>query len=124
MCQLVHCKYYVEVKVLNYSNPSGRCRDCEVVRGKYWTATCCDDHEWGDVCGGNLLCDSYFTYCLRPFGSKERGCGSVQNWTSTVNENDGWVNFTEDTVLGLSNPLKLPGLMNEDTNGSMVLLLL
>ena len=108
------------MKVLNYTNPTGRCRDCQQ-NGFEWSSSCCDDFEQFDDCSGSLLCDSYFTYCLKPFGSEERGCDNKQNWTSTVNEDDGWVNFTQETVLGLENPIKLLGLMNEHTNGSMVI---
>ena len=113
LCLLVHGRYYVEVQVFNYSNPSGRCRDCQLSSYE-WIASCCDDTEDFDVCSGSQRCDSYFTYCLRPFGSEGKGCEDKENRTSTINEDDQWMNFSRKTVLGLENPLKLPGLTNGD----------
>ena len=105
----------MEVQVFNYSNPTGKCRDCRLPGYAHlWSTSCCDDTENFDACNGSQRCDSYFTYCLRPFGSEGNGCADKENWTSTVNEDDQWMNFSQKTVLGLENPLKLPGLTNGD----------
>ena len=101
----VEGRYFLEVSVHGYSNPTGTCRDCSVdgqrVRG------CCDRFRTTD-CSGDLLCDSFFTYCV---GSDDGGCvDPLQQRTSAVNINDGPVNFSQSTVLGLENPLILQGL--------------
>ena len=61
--------------------------------------------------------DSYFIYCLRPFGDVRQppeGCfRSSQEYrnTSSVNFNDGLqFDFSQSTVLGLNNPQILSGL--------------
>ena len=121
LCLLVHGKYYVEVQVFNYSNPSGKCRDCQLPGYVHeWSTSCCDDAEDFGACSGSQRCDSYFTYCLRPFGSEGKGCAHKENWTSTVNENDRGIHFSRKTVLGLENPLKLPGLTNGDRSMDQV----
>ena len=76
---------------------------------------CCDRHNTTEC--SDFLCDTYFDYCLRPLGSKEEGAGgcSYSGYVvSTSNRNDGFVNFSRSTVtvLGLDNPLILPGLTN------------
>ena len=101
----VEGRYFLEVSVHGYSNPTGRCRGCslngESERG------CCD-RFLTTVCRGDLLCDSFFTYCI---GNGDRGClDPLQQRMSAVNVNDGPVNFSQSTVLGLENPLILQGL--------------
>ena len=34
---IVHGNYYVEIEVLNYTNPTGQCRDCQLL-GYEWSA--------------------------------------------------------------------------------------
>ena len=64
---------------------------------------------------GNRRCDTFFTYCLRPLNTTGFDCGSSSGSEiqSGVNENDAAVNFSQSTVLGLSNPINLPGLTND-----------
>ena len=67
-------------------------------------------------CGGDERCDSYFTYCLRPFGESQLNtsrCSSAQIISST-NKNDGPLDFFQSTVLGLNNPQNLSGLEGAD----------
>lgn len=101
----VEGRYFLEVSVHGYSNPTGRCRGCRV-RGVIERGCC--DNFLTTVCSGSLSCDSFFTYCI---GNGDRGCADpLQQRTSTVNENDGPVNFSQSTVLGLENPLILQGV--------------
>ena len=104
--------YIVEVRLNGYTNPSGKCRDCD------WTLNCCDIPDEilpidiaTDDCIGERRCDSYFNYCLRPFGDKKLYCSpSERRGTSSRNSNDGPLNFYQSRVLGLSNPQILSGL--------------
>ena len=109
---LVEGRYFVEVRLNGYTNPSGKCQDC------YWTSNCCDipPEVWPinintNDCIGERRCDSYFNYCLRSFGDRELYCSaSERRNTSSINSNDGPLNVSQSTVLGLSNPLVLSGL--------------
>ena len=56
-------------------------------------------------------CDSYFYYCLRSVGTTGPGCSGGR--TSQVNLNDAALDFSQAMVLGLPNPLPLPGLTRE-----------
>ena len=103
--------YFLEVMLYGYRNPTGTCEDCVIGQ----THGCCDRHNTTEC--SNFLCDTYFDYCLRPLGSKEEGAGgcSYSGYivTPTFNRNDGFINFSQSTVLGLDNPLILPGLTND-----------
>ena len=102
--------YNVEVKVFSYYNPTGRCRVCPRENGN-GTRSCCDDFDHFGTCDGSRRCDSYFIYCLRPFGMTGGDCTGFTQRRSTANENDESTDFsTRSTVLGLENPLILPGL--------------
>ena len=118
VCVLVDGLYQLEVTVFGYNNPTGRCQDCieedDDIRG------CCDDFE-NTRCSGSELCDSFFTYCLRTIGSTGRGCSYFGNQISGVNSDDGPLNFSQSTVLGLTNPIILQGLTNTYTVMSLVL---
>ena len=96
----------MRVMLFGYENTHGRCQGCP--RNMYSQRSCCDDFNEFDSCTGDRLCDSYFTYCLRPLQRTGRGCPN--NRTSTVNTDDRYINFFNATVLGLPNPLLLPGL--------------
>ena len=98
---LVEGRYVVEVRLNGYTNPTGQCWGC---------LTCCDiDLHFG--CTGERRCDSYFNYCLRPFGDEQLdSCSASEYTTSSFNSNDGPLNFSQSRVLGLSNPLVLSGL--------------
>ena len=106
----VNGDYNVEVKIFSYDNPTGRCRNCPRENGDSGPRSCCDDFNRFDSCDGDHRCDSYFIYCLRPFGMIGGDCTSFTQMTSTVNIDDGSINFSRNKVLGLNNPLILSGL--------------
>ena len=109
---LVEGHYFVEVRLNGYTNPTGQCQDCD------WTSNCCDVppeilhiNITTDDCIGERRCDSYFNYCLRRISDKKPDCSpSERRNTSSINSNDGPLNFSQSTVLGLSNPQVLSGL--------------
>ena len=113
---LVQGRYVLEVRLNGYDNQENSCVDCQP-EGRMRFG-CCDDHNRnnGD-CSGNRPCDSYFIFCLRPFGSERvtYDCRTLYNDTkvTSVNNNDGPVDFTDEIVLGLENPFLLPGLTEE-----------
>ena len=120
LCVIVEGLYQVEVRLLGYENPTGRCQACQVLLNGI--RSCCDDFGKSDGCtDDDRECDSYFTYCLRPFGSQdsqEGGCSNLDNserMTSNVSSDDGSIDFTQDIVLGLDNPFHLQGLTNDYT---------
>ena len=94
--------YQVELGVFDYDNPTGRCQAfINTGRG------CCDSPRDSSPCSGKRLCDSYFTYCLRPLGSEGGDCSDYDSRVSRVNWDDG---SSRDALLGLENPLILsPG---------------
>ena len=98
----------VEVRLFGYENPTGRCEECP--RGRNMEPRrCCDDFSRDSNCfQGDRECDSYFTYCLRPFDTTDSDCSTYETVTSTVNTDDGPLDFSHSTVLGLPNPLQLP----------------
>jgi hypothetical protein len=109
---VVEGRYLVEVRLNGYANPTGQCEGCEITFG--WIQTCCDIQDINmatDDCIEERRCDSYFIYCLRPIGDRELDCSSSEyRITSSANPNDGPLNFSQSTVLGLSNPQVLSGL--------------
>lgn len=106
---IVNGHYLVEVRLFAYNNPTGKCQGCYVQRSNQ--VRCCDTNSVVD-CENIRRCDSYFIYCLRPLNTSsiEEGCFGFENRTSDFNRNDGTLNFSNETVLGLPNPLLLPGL--------------
>ena len=106
VCVLVEGRYLVEVRLNGYTNPTGRCQG--------YQTPCCDG--FATVCSGSNLCDSYFTYCLRPFGDIREppvGCTRSSNEyrnISFINTDDRPLDFSQSTVLGLNNPQVLSGL--------------
>ena len=93
---------------------------------------CCDRHGKLDLpCESDERCDTYFNYFVRRLGStvsvrnetctqstqsatgSQASSGSLHQRTSQTNDNDGVIDFSSPTVLGLSNPLILRGLDNE-----------
>ena len=76
----------MEVRLFGYSNPTGRCVGCHRPFGSDQPRSCCDDFN-NTTCSGELLCDSYFIYCLRPLGSSggSGGCSNFDSRMSTVN---------------------------------------
>ena len=106
---LVEGRYLVEVRLNGYSNPTGSCQDCISSTG----LTCCDTSRVTSDCSDEGRCDSYFFYCLRPFGEVRPNPGCFSNETrdtSAANRNDRPLDFSQSTVLGLNNPQVLSGL--------------
>ena len=107
----VNGEYNVEVKIFSYDNPTGRCRDCPRENGDSGPRSCCDDFSDFNTCNGGDRCDSYFIYCLRPFGMTGGNCTGFTQRRSTANTDDRSTDFSMSSeVLGLDNPLLLPGL--------------
>ena len=107
---LVEGRYIVEVRMNGYSNPTGKC-NCFRHTQNGRQQICCDSLNINE-CMGQERCDSYFLYCLRPFGTVVFGC--LNNETRAIsapNEDDGpGIDFSLSRVLGLSNPQNFPGL--------------
>ena len=106
----------MEVRLNGYSNPTGKCGEqaCHNPLGQLY---CCDNFSKTTNCIGTDLCDSYFTYCLRPFGevrlNSPRCSQSNHNQSrarSSTNRNDGPLDFSKSRVLDLDNPQTLSGL--------------
>lgn len=92
--------YIVEVRTLDYSNSANR-----VLEGN----NCCDPPPSNSTnCG---KCDTFFFYCLKRVGGTE-DCNNGQGSTG-IAWDDAPIDFTQDTVLGLPNPLLLPGLTSK-----------
>lgn len=98
----------MEVNVFGYSNPTQTCQDCRD-GGQFANPGCCDTHN-RIICVESDRCDSYFFYCLRTIGSSGRNCSYFGSRLSTVNYQDEAVDFSQNLVLGLENPLLLRGL--------------
>ena len=97
----------MEVRLNGYSNPTGSCQDCIRSNG----LTCCDTSRVTSDCSDERRCNSYFFYCLRPFSKVQLGCFSNETRnTSAANTDDGPLDFSQSTVLGLNNPQVLSGL--------------
>ena len=86
---------------MEYHNPTNGAAD---LGGR-----CCDNTRLS-TCSGGYRCDNFFVYCLRPFNTSatERGCADdLPMETSSYQANDGFIDFSQPTVLGLPNPLPL-----------------
>ncbi len=90
--------YIILVQSHEFSNPSNRCVQCLL--------GCCDQFI-ETVCTGTARCDNFFSYCLQPIGSNTI---CVPQAVSSTVFDDGPIDFTQATVLGLSNPLPLSGV--------------
>ena len=117
VCVLVQGRYQLEVRLNGYVNQEGKCVDCPRDQSDT-TRSCCDDFSRFSNCDRmNRQCDSYFIFCLRPFGSwrQRYDCRNLYNDSkvTSVNRNDGPVDFTNEMVLGIENPFLLPGLTEE-----------
>ena len=100
----VNGDYILEVRTHSYNNPTNRCAGCRMGLND---AGCCDDFSVFE-CTGDLRCDNYFYYCLRTLWSVGFVCDGGQVSRS---EPDGkTINFSQDMVLGLANPLPLNGI--------------
>ena len=106
---LVEGRYIVEVRLNGYTNPSGKCNSKDCFPDAH-QQTCCDSDDT-DMCMGWERCDSYFEYCLIPLGTVDLGCfDDDATAKSLTNRDDGYVDFSQSKVLGLSNPQNFSGL--------------
>ena len=102
-------QYEIAVTIDGYTNPQQtRCsNNMNICRHRH--NECCDGFNSGTFeCN---RCDSFFTYCLRNFDTLTTGCpedGSTMR--SDVNPNDASIDFSQNTVLGLDNPLVFQGI--------------
>ncbi len=99
---LVSADYVLQVEMVSYSNPSNRRSDGQ----------CCDSNSFGGCSGGDS-CDTYFINCLLPHSSTNRGCpNTAPGFTAVSNVSlDGAdIDFSQPTVLGLTNPFNLTGI--------------
>ena len=71
---------------------------------------CYDGHAGSEVCH---RCDSFFTYCLRNVDTATLSAGCPEGGNilkSDINPNDTSIDFSQNPVLGLDNPLIFQGL--------------
>ncbi len=95
----------LQVEMVSYSHPSNTRLDGQ----------CCDPANNGGGCNGGERCDTYFIYCLRPLSTNTTGCprNTEPGFTAVSNNvsSDGAIiDFSQPTVLGLSNPFNLTGI--------------
>ena len=85
---VIEGRYFVQVRLNGYSNPTGKCGH------------------------GPERCDSYFHYCLKPLGDVEFTCcpGEFRIISQANEDDESNIDFSLSTVLGLSNPQNLSGL--------------
>ena len=95
-------QYEVEVMIGGYTNPPQLIRiGCNDFRQCFHT--CCDG--FNSTSSSCHRCDSFFTYCLRNVDTVTSGCPEGGNMTSGTNINDASIYFSQNTVLGMDNPL-------------------
>ena len=118
---VVKGRYQAEITLFQYNNtPPGKCHGCNnVITNEQRHQGCCDDPTNNGACSGDDLCDVYFTYCLRPFGSTGSGCSNYTVVTSGVENDISSFSFPQQNmssnILGLPDPLLLPGLTDAYT---------
>ena len=124
ICAHVQGLYLLEVRLNGYENRDGKCVDSRCQLWNMNMHSCCDDFRKFEDCNlSDCACDSYFIFCLRTFGTvrQEQSYNCQENYQGTivtsVNVDDGPINFTNKTVLGVENPFLLRGL-TEDYNVS------
>ena len=104
-------QYVVEIEFFGYNNPTGRCHECPVPANST-TASCCDSFAHSS-CNGSDLCDSYFYFCLRTIGDSRTTNGCLypgSNVTFAIIDDAPFNINNISAVLGIDNPLVLPGL--------------
>lgn len=100
--------FNVFVHVHSYSNAMSHCSTCrESVND---ALGCCDQIRNKGQCVGNERCDTSFSFCLRSvaFDRTVSTC-FTDPLHSNVNQNDGPLDFSATTFLGLSNPIAVGG---------------
>ena len=106
-------QYVLEIRVNGYSNPNQFRPFCTTDTCFFGAPQCCDQPDpVQQACTVGGRCDSVFFYCLRTIGTSRTllGCSYSGSRSSDVNTDDASLDFSNATVLGLDNPLVLPGL--------------
>ena len=107
-------QYEIVVMIGGYTNPYHGRQSCS---NSACLRVCCDGHDGSGNCH---RCDSFFIYCLRNFDTLTADCpegGTVMR--SNVNPDDASIDFSQNTVLGLDNPLVFQGI-NHTWNVSII----
>ena len=99
--------YIIQVRTHNYNNPGSRLANGDCCQFQYIYQ---HSNFWSRKCSVSG-CKNRFYYCLRSLGSAEADCSGGN--TSEIDSSDRPLNFSHPTVLGLPNPLPLPGLTKE-----------
>ncbi len=100
---LVSADYVVQVEMVSFHHPSKTLSDGQ----------CCDSSRREPSCTGVERCDTFFIYCLVPHASTATQCPSNEPGFTAVSDhivNGTDIDFSEPTVLGLSNPFNLTGI--------------
>lgn len=105
--------YVLQTQIHSFVNPDQESLHCNQ---SGCSVACCDNGP--GACGvGERRCDTFFIFCLRPFNTEGfaiGGCGSSGSvMQSNVNMDDASLDFSQSSFLGLSNPVRLPGLTND-----------
>ncbi len=102
--------YALQVRFCSYENYHN-----ELIRSNQ--DVCCDGAPNSDPCEP---CDTYFRYCLRfrnPNRISSFECpNNGRTLVSEVNTDDGPLDFSMSTVLGLPNPFVLSGFQDPDVS--------
>ncbi len=100
---LVSADYVLQVEMVSYSHPSNT---------RSGGLLCCDSLN-SEECSEWRGCDTYFIYCLRPHSSSATECPNTAPGfiaVSNVSIDGADIDFSQPTVLGLSNPFNLTGI--------------
>ncbi len=73
----MRCEFFLQVDLVNYTNPTGLCAECSTTLDQVTTASqlvpvCCDDNpvNAGNCDNtGDARCDTRFRWTIRPFGA-------------------------------------------------------
>lgn len=123
----LQASYILNVRIHSYSGDD-KCPECY----KFISPGCCDDFDNTRSCEGLHRCDITFFYCLRDYGtvpsqsvSAIESCMDRLGMRSGVNIDNQQLDFTQESVMGLPNPIPLFGttlawqvrMMNTCTHG-------
>lgn len=115
----IQMEYILYIRVHSYSN-NDTCPTCFVHINNQTAPGCCDEYcVYGVECLGAEKCDPRYFYCLRKFGTPVSlnatnfdSCGDNDRYSmsSKPNFNGRALDFTQDSLLGIPNPVPLNGL--------------
>ena len=107
---VVYGDYILNITMESYSS-DGLCASC-----RDDNFGCCDNSEsrfCGTPGGSSLRCETYFEYCLLSPGTSTASSQPLPctiQATSDYTIDGAFIDFSQSTVLGLSNPLLLNGI--------------